>query len=207
MVRAANVCAALDAFSFAPSIARRVIASRKLRLDDLTPDKFVPVQAWLDALEDIQRTVGVSVVRAVGSRVIQNAQFPPQYATVESILESLDTIYHMSHRGEVGHYRSSGDRMRSSYGARLRTPNTSSGACWKGFVDTSRSWMSLRRVLRTRPGGRRADLHADGDGRNDDAGPAALNDRAPRLPSNETFAHDASRKLRFEPALPETPEQ
>jgi len=105
LVRAANVRAAIDAFSFAPSIGKRFIAKHKLSLDDLTAERFVPVQGWLDALEDIQLTVGVGVVRAVGSRIIENAEFPSEFSTVESILESLDAIYHRNHRGEVGHYR------------------------------------------------------------------------------------------------------
>jgi hypothetical protein len=103
-VRAANVRATLDAFSLVPSVGRRIIAHHKLHLDDLTPDKFVPVQAWLDALKEIQETVGVGLVREVGARIIENADFPPQFATVESILEALDAIYHINHRGEVGHY-------------------------------------------------------------------------------------------------------
>lgn len=120
MVRAANVRATLDAFSFVPSVGKRLIEKHELRLDDLTPDKFVPVQSWLDALRDIQQTVGVSVIRAVGSRIIENAEFPPQFSTVESILESLDTIYHVNHRGEVGHYRF--ERRADAFVVRCETP-------------------------------------------------------------------------------------
>lgn len=105
VVRAANVRATLDAFSFVPSVGKRIIAKHQLRLDDLTPEKFVPVQAWLNALQDIEQTVGVSVIRAVGSRIIENADFPPEFSSVERIVESLDAIYYMNHRGNVGHYR------------------------------------------------------------------------------------------------------
>lgn len=120
VVRAANVRATLEAFSFAPSIGHRFIAKHKLRFDELTPERFVPIQGWLDALKEIQRTVGVSVVRAVGSRVVENAEFPPQFSTVESTLESLDDIYYRNHRGEVGHYRF--ERQCDSLIVRCETP-------------------------------------------------------------------------------------
>jgi hypothetical protein len=120
VVRAANVRATLDAFSLVPSIGRRIIARHRLQLDDLTPEKFVPVQTWLNALKEIQQTVGVGVVREVGARIIENADFPPQFSTVESILESLDTIYHMNHRGEVGHYHFA--RRRDAFVVRCETP-------------------------------------------------------------------------------------
>lgn len=119
-VRAANVRATLDAFSLLPSIGKRIIARHRLELNDLTPEKFVPVQRWLDALKEIQQTVGVGVVRAVGERIIENAEFPPQFSTVETILESLDTIYHMNHRGEVGHYRF--NRSKDAFVVRCETP-------------------------------------------------------------------------------------
>jgi hypothetical protein len=103
-VRAANVRATLDAFFLVPSSGARLIARHKLDVRDLTPEKFVPVQRWLDALKEIHAAVGPGVVRHVGTRIIENADFPPHFPTVEAILERLDDIYHLNHRGEVGHY-------------------------------------------------------------------------------------------------------
>lgn len=105
VVRAANVRATLDAFSLVPSVGQRIIAKHRLDLEDLTPDKVIPVQRWLDALKEIQDTVGVEIVRRVGTRIIENAHFPPSFRTVDAVLEALDEIYHLNHRGEVGHYR------------------------------------------------------------------------------------------------------
>ena len=104
-VRAANVRATLDAFSLVPSVGQRIAARHGLQIQNLTPDKFVPVQRWLDALREIQLQVGPEVVRSVGIKIIENAHFPPEFATVESVLEALDNIYYMNHRGKVGHYR------------------------------------------------------------------------------------------------------
>jgi hypothetical protein len=107
MVRAANVRATLDAFRLVPSLGRRIVERHHLSVSDLSADKFVAVQRWLDALKDIQNEVGVSVVREVGARIVENADFPPHFDTVEAVLLALDTIYHLNHRGEVGHYRTS----------------------------------------------------------------------------------------------------
>jgi len=99
------VRATLDAFQLVPSVGQRLIARHRLELQDLTLDRLVPVQRWLNALKEIQETVGAEVVRRVGTRILENAYFPPSFRTVDAVLESLDTIYYLNHRGEVGHYR------------------------------------------------------------------------------------------------------
>jgi hypothetical protein len=104
-VRAANVRATLDAFDLLPSVGRAVIERHKLNLDDLRPDNFVPVQRWLDALREIQQEIGTNVVRRVGMQIFTNAAFPERHDSVEAVLEALDQIYYLNHKGEVGHYR------------------------------------------------------------------------------------------------------
>jgi hypothetical protein len=104
IVRAANVRATLDAFRLVPSVGKRIVEGHQLNLADLRPDNFVPVQRWLDMLKDIQLEVGTGVVQEVGARIIENAEFPPHFDTVEAVLLALDDIYHLNHRGEVGHY-------------------------------------------------------------------------------------------------------
>jgi hypothetical protein len=103
-VRAANVRATLDAFKLVPSLGARLIAKHRLPVDDLRPDKTVPVQNWLDALAEIQSSVGPEVVRSVGAAIIENADFPPAFSSVESVLLALNDIYHLNHTGEVGNY-------------------------------------------------------------------------------------------------------
>src|SRR5580704_18550681 len=103
-VRAANVKATLDAFKLVPSVGNRLIEKHKLRLDDLRPDNLVPVQRWLDALAEIQSVIGHEVLRSVGAAIIENADFPPAFSSVESVLLALNDIYHLNHTGEVGNY-------------------------------------------------------------------------------------------------------
>lgn len=106
-VRAANVRSTLEAFQLVPSMGRRLIERHRLNVEGLGPDQFVPVQRWLEALREVQEDVGQSMVRSVGARVVENADFPRAFPDVESILLGLDAIYHLNHRGDVGHYHSS----------------------------------------------------------------------------------------------------
>jgi hypothetical protein len=119
-VRSANVRATFDAFLLVPSAGERLMARHRLNLTDLTPDQVVPVQRWLDALKEIQQTVGTGVVRHVGTRIIENADFPPHLPTSMSILEALDAIYYRNHSGDVGHYRCT--RQGDQYVIRCETP-------------------------------------------------------------------------------------
>jgi hypothetical protein len=105
VVRAANVRATLDAFDLLPSVGRAIIERHQLNLGDLRPENFVPVQRWLDALKEIQQEIGTNVVRRVGTQIFTNAAFPEHYDSVETVLEALDQIYYLNHKGEVGHYR------------------------------------------------------------------------------------------------------
>jgi hypothetical protein len=103
-VRAANVLATLEAFKLVPELGRRIVQKHKLEIAQLRPDQFILVQHWLDALREIQDTLGHEKVRSVGRNVIEAGNFPPQFADAESILLNLDEIYYLNHRGNVGHY-------------------------------------------------------------------------------------------------------
>lgn len=105
-VRAANVCATIEAFDIAPQMAKRLMETHQLALTDLRPDNVVLVQRWLDALKSIQQQFGDVLLHQTGARIIENADFPPHFPDVEAVLLALDQIYHLNHQGEVGHYRS-----------------------------------------------------------------------------------------------------
>jgi hypothetical protein len=104
MVRAANVQATIDAFKLVPIMARRIIDKHHLNLADLRQDKFVLVQRWLDALQEIQQVVGNDKLRAVGRAIVENADFPPHFVDAETMLLASDEIYHLNHIGDVGRY-------------------------------------------------------------------------------------------------------
>jgi hypothetical protein len=104
MVRATNVRATLDAFKQQPLFAKTLLAPFDLNVENASPEQYVPVQRWLDAMRHLQQELGTFVLRQVGNNVLDNAMIPPELNSVESMLEALDNIYYLNHRGNVGHY-------------------------------------------------------------------------------------------------------
>jgi hypothetical protein len=121
LVRAANVRATLDAFQLRPSLGQKLIAKHQLQLEDLRPDKFILVQRWLDTLKEILETVGPNVLQRVGAAISENADFPPQFDTIDKLFDSMDLIYNMNHQGDVGHYRTQ-RRSNGVWEIRCETP-------------------------------------------------------------------------------------
>lgn len=121
MVRAANVRATLDAFQLRPSLGQRLISKHELQLEDLRPDAYILVQRWLDTLKELQETVGPNLVHRVGMAILENAEFPPQFDTVDSVFQHMDLIYYANHKGDVGHYHTS-RRADGTWDIRCETP-------------------------------------------------------------------------------------
>jgi hypothetical protein len=66
---------------------------------------WYPQQAWLDAFEEISKSIGPKTLAQIGLSIPSNAKFPPGIDSVEKALASLDVAYHMNHRGgEIGRY-------------------------------------------------------------------------------------------------------
>lgn len=104
LVRAANVRSTLAAFRLLPDLGRRIVEKHALSIEDMRPDLFIPVQRWLDALREIQDSIGSQKLREVGRNIIENAEIPSSFTNAESILLALDQIYYLNHKGDVGHY-------------------------------------------------------------------------------------------------------
>jgi hypothetical protein len=120
LVRAANVRATLDAFQLRPSLGQRLIEKHKLQLEDLSPEKFILVQRWLDALREIQDSVGPNILHRVGMAIIENASFPPVFDNIDAVFSQMDAIYYVNHQGDVGHYRTR--KKKDVWEVRCETP-------------------------------------------------------------------------------------
>ncbi len=69
------------------------------------PGRWYSQQAWLDAFKQISDTIGPNTLYQIGTKIPENAQFPPDIDSVEKALASIDVAYHMNHRkGEIGRY-------------------------------------------------------------------------------------------------------
>jgi hypothetical protein len=69
------------------------------------PGGWYPQQAWLDAFQEISKSIGPRTLNQIGLSIPGSARFPPGIDGVEKALVSIDAAYHMNHRGgEIGCY-------------------------------------------------------------------------------------------------------
>lgn len=86
------------------NLATRILEGHGIK--DVDPAKWYPQQAWLDAFEEISKSVGPRTLDLIGMSIPESAKFPPGIDSVEKALESIDLAYHLNHRGgEIGHYK------------------------------------------------------------------------------------------------------
>jgi len=94
--------------SFGPH-ALKILAAAGI--ESPTAGHWYKQQAWLDAFEKIAQSIGDRTLHQIGLQIPQSAKFPPQIDSLDKALASIDTAYHMNHRGgPIGSYtwRSSG---------------------------------------------------------------------------------------------------
>ena len=74
-------------------------------IEDPTEDEWYPQERWLDAFADLRDGMGESTLKQIGKQIPRSAEWPPGTDTVVDGVESIDTAYHMNHRGgEIGNY-------------------------------------------------------------------------------------------------------
>jgi hypothetical protein len=71
------------------------IVNKELRIDQ---DGWYSQAAWLEAFENIAKTVGDRVLFNIGMAIPANAQFPPWVVDVDSGVKAIDVAYHLNHR-------------------------------------------------------------------------------------------------------------
>jgi hypothetical protein len=69
--------------------------------------RWYPQQRVLNVFKAVFETVGPQTVRAIGRKIPETAEFPPELDSLEMALRSIDVAYRMNHRGaeHMGSYR------------------------------------------------------------------------------------------------------
>ncbi|MHA2249755.1 MAG: hypothetical protein ACXAD7_05305 [Candidatus Kariarchaeaceae archaeon] len=101
-VNGTTIMSVIDGMGAFKRYGEDVMAQADLR--DIVPDEshWYSQQKWLDAFEIIARKVGPSTLYQIGSKIPENAVFPPEIDTIEKALGSIDVAYHMNHRNANG---------------------------------------------------------------------------------------------------------
>ena len=75
------------------------------RIADPRPGQWYPQQAWLNAFRAIAEEIGPEALYDIGRKIPHAADWPDEIDSLEKALTSIDTAYHMNHKGgAIGHY-------------------------------------------------------------------------------------------------------
>lgn len=85
------------------SHGERILAENGI--DDPEEDEWYPQEHWLESFNDLHEQMGESTLAQIGKKIPRSAEWPPGTNTIVDGVESIDTAYHMNHRGgEIGNY-------------------------------------------------------------------------------------------------------
>jgi len=102
MVNGQTVLSVVKGMGAFAQTGKEVLARHGIKGPD--PAGWYPQQAWLDAFQEIAKSIGQQTLRQIGQSIPNSAKFPPGIDSVEKALGSLDQAYHLNHRGgEIGH--------------------------------------------------------------------------------------------------------
>ncbi|MFC1850520.1 hypothetical protein ACFL27_10045 [candidate division CSSED10-310 bacterium] len=65
---------------------------------DPQPEAWYSQQDWLNAFRDIAGNLGGGVLKLIGRKIPENAQWPSEIQTIKQGLASIDVAYHLNHR-------------------------------------------------------------------------------------------------------------
>lgn len=65
--------------------------------EDIDPEKYYPAEGFLKALKNIGSTMNPAVLRNVGTKIIESAQWPQGLDSLTSGLASISVAYKMNH--------------------------------------------------------------------------------------------------------------
>ena len=74
-------------------------------ISDPVPGQWYPMQNYLDAIRELEDTIGPKTVERVGRQIPKVVEWPDHIDSVPIALGQLDEVYQMNHRGgEIGYY-------------------------------------------------------------------------------------------------------
>lgn len=80
---------------YAP-LLRKIIA--KHGIEGLAVDRWYPLSPWLDALREVEASLGEHTLFNFGKKSPEGVRWPGGISTIHAALASVDVAYHMNHR-------------------------------------------------------------------------------------------------------------
>ncbi len=88
-----------------PSVILKQALLKKHGLEGVVKQQFYSQQTYLNLLREVDHDMPL-VLMNIGRNIFTEAVFPPDIDDFEKAIFSVDTAYHMNHRGgEIGHYQ------------------------------------------------------------------------------------------------------
>ncbi len=95
-VNGETVYAIVDGMEIIKNEALTILS--KHGIDNPQPGQWYSQDAWLRAFKTISESIGRKTLYAIGRKIPENANFPPEIDDIFKALSSIDLAYHMNHR-------------------------------------------------------------------------------------------------------------
>jgi hypothetical protein len=74
-------------------------------IEEPEEDEWYDQEDWLSAFGELRESMGEATLENIGKMIPKSAEWPPGTESIVGGIESIDTAYHMNHRGgEIGNY-------------------------------------------------------------------------------------------------------
>ena len=90
------ILAMVDGLGAFKSYALQVLEKNGIK--DPQKEEWFLQQSWLNAFKTIAEKVGTNTLYNIGTKIPENAKWPPHVDTIEKALGSIDVAYHMNHQ-------------------------------------------------------------------------------------------------------------
>ncbi|MFX1388482.1 MAG: hypothetical protein ACFE9Z_00285 [Promethearchaeota archaeon] len=90
------ILAMVDGLGAFKTMAMQILETNGIK--DPRRDEWYLQQNWLNAFKVIAEKVGPFTLYNIGTKIPENAKWPPHVDTIEKALASIDVAYHMNHR-------------------------------------------------------------------------------------------------------------
>ncbi|MFX1296261.1 MAG: hypothetical protein ACFFD2_15600 [Promethearchaeota archaeon] len=95
-VNGQTILSFVDGLGAIKAFAYRILEDNGI--NNIKNEGWYPQQSWLNAFKVISEKAGSNTLYGIGTKIPENAKWPPGIDSIESAVNSIDIAYHMNHR-------------------------------------------------------------------------------------------------------------